>query len=271
MIVRNPEAEKALCITQLHHSEMTGALAAAWDSNSKTGAPPALPLCIAAARLHDIGWLDWEGTPDLSPDTEHPLDFLDMPKSRHLEIWRNGFHDTLALHPLLGLLVLRHNLTLAGTDTDVPSPLREELEAFFQETSEIDARLEKAFTETGFQPAFGESDDTALQTQKVSKKELQDMNAFILLSDYISLRMCMGPQRPNPFGPPPAFREQEFRFETSAERDADGAEVSMMAPWPFAARSFEWRASAWQHRRGQEFAGCKTASTILMRLRPFPG
>jgi hypothetical protein len=269
MIVRNSEAEKALCITQLHHSEMTGALAAAWKANDKNGMPPALQFCITAARIHDIGWLDWEGAPDLSPENQHPLDFLNMPKRRHLEIWRNGFYDACALHPLLGLLVLRHNMTLAGTDTDVASPLREELEAFFKETSEIDAELEKRFTETGYQPAFGEIEAAGPAPLKLSKKELEDMNAFILLTDYISLRMCMGPQRPNPFGPPPGFRGQAFRFETCAEPDTDGAEVSMMAPWPFSGRVFEWQAPAWEHQRGQAFSCCKTAATIQMRLKPF--
>lgn len=270
MIVRDSDAQHALCITQIHHSEMTGALAAAWVAGGKLPAPPLPQFCISAARLHDIGWLDWEGRPDLSPDTGHPPDFLDMAKRRHLEIWRKGFEDAAAMHPLLGLLVLRHNLTLAGSDTDVAPPLKNELEKFFAETSETDARLEKEFTETGLYPYFGHAEADAAALQKLSKGQLREMNAFILLTDYISLRMCMGPERPNPFGPPPAYSGQPFRFEAVPGYNDDGAEVFMMAPWPFAGPAFKWLAPAWQHWRGEAFSDCRAATQIAMCLKPFP-
>lgn len=251
MIVRKSQAGTALCITQLHHSSMTGALAGAWNGG---GGIPEVPeprnLVVQAALLHDLGWLDWESQPELAPNG-HPFDFLDMPKHHHLGIWKNGFEDACQVHPLVGLLVLRHNLTLArsgnATDNDP------KLAAFLSQTQKPDALLEAHLL-----------NDPALPS--LSPESLQDMNAFILLTDYISLRMCMGPEKENPFGPPPPFRGLELQMEP----DPAQPETFRISPWPFEGDRFVWEANAWQHPQHLPFEELQARHQIKFRMELRP-
>ncbi|AXJ00659.1 Protein of unknown function (DUF3891) [Cyclonatronum proteinivorum] len=251
MIVRPSADDTALIITQLHHSYMTGALAQAWKSGPDVpGIAAHQELVVQAALLHDIGWLDWESQPDLAPNG-HPFDFLDMPKHHHLSIWKNGFEDAFQVHPLIGLLVLRHNLTLAGSGS--PGDDHPQLAAFFQECEHLNAQLEAQLT--------GDSGLSSLNPES-----LRDMNAFILLTDYISLRMCMGPEKESPFGPPPAFRGLQLQMEP----DPSQPETFRIGPWPFEGDRFVWEAHAWQHRAKLPFAELQPERQVSFRMELRP-
>ncbi|MCC5934420.1 MAG: DUF3891 family protein [Balneolales bacterium] len=251
MIVRNSAAETALCITQLHHSNMTGALAQAWKGgNGIPEVPEPRHLVVQAAMLHDLGWLDWEGQPDTGTEG-HPHDFLDMPKEHHLSIWKSGFDDARNFHPLAGLLVLRHNTTLARSGSSAgDSP---ELAAFFSWVKRQDKRLEAKLLADHALPGL-------------SPEVLRDMNTFILLTDYISLRMCMGPEKESPFGPPPAYRD----LRLSMEPDPKLPETFRIHPWPFSGDRFSWQAGAWRHPRNIPFGelGPEHKLQIDMQLLP---
>ncbi len=253
MIIRKLDSARALCITQLQHSIMTGALADAWDKERYPAAGP-FPIAARAALIHDIGWTDWEGNPENDPETGHPYDFLSMPKEAHLGIWRNGFSDAAQLDSFVGLLVLRHNMTLAGKDSITDPVLREKTERFFSELKEADRVIEQELL-TG--TAYG---------GKVSAEDIREMNRFVLLLDYISLRMCMGAERENPFGPPPEVTGQNF----SMNPVRGGTETFELDPWPFTGKEFVWECRAWVHQKGEDFSSLPAESRKTLPLRLIP-
>jgi len=247
MIVRNQNSRNVFCITQLHHSLMTGALADAWKPDF-TSTLNAFDKVKKAALLHDFGWLDWEASPEVNPETNHPHDFLDMPKKAHLDIWRNGLFDTAALDPLIGLLVLRHNMTLAKKDAESD----ESVKKFMDLMNIEDALLEDHILDI---------------MPELNRAELKRMSAFILLMDYISLRMLMGTTRENPFGPPPAF--DGINFEMKPLENAP--ETMSLSPWPFAKEIFEWKAWGWVHKQGERFESLPAPSKKDMLFTLVPG
>lgn len=225
---------------------MTGELAKAWSPNFGIRLP-FMHKVIRAALLHDIGWLDWEGKPGLDSNTEHPHDFLSMPKDSHLGIWQHGLHDSASLEPIIGLLVLRHNTTLAGKDAEKNPAVK----AFLKKMDDEDKKLE--------QLVFNKNPG-------LTRDALRSMNSLILLLDYISLRMLMGNSRKNPFGPPPEYSGITFVMN----EDPGYFETMTLSPWPFVEPIFEWKAQAWRHRRGERFEKLSPSSQreITMTLKP---
>lgn len=253
MIVRKSQTGTALCITQLHHSSMTGAIANAWRAGDEI---PEIPepcnLVVQAALLHDLGWLDWESSAALDSNG-HPFDFLKMPKHHHFSIWKNGFEDACQVHPLVGLLVLRHNLTLAQSGNGNATDDDPELTAFLNQTQQPDALLEAHLLR-----------DVSLPN--LSTESLRDMNAFVLLADYISLRMCMGPEKESPFGPPPPFRGLGLQMEP----DPSQLETFRISPWPFEGDRLVWEATAWQHPQHLPFEELQSGHQIKFRMELRP-
>ncbi|MCH8556353.1 MAG: DUF3891 family protein [Balneolia bacterium] len=247
MIVRDSNSAEALCITQIHHSLMTGELAKAWNADFGIRLP-LMHKVIRAAMLHDIGWLDWEGQPGLDSKTEHPHDFLSMPKDSHLGIWQNGFYDSAALDPLVGLLVLRHNVSLAGKDAEKDPAVK----AFMDEMDDKDKQLEQLVLS---------------ENPGLTAEDLRTMNSLVLLLDYISLRMLMGSSRKNPFGPPPEFGGNSFKLTADSKK----GETMLLSPWPFIESKFKWKAQAWRHQRGERFEKLSPSSQKEISIILLPG
>ncbi len=234
---------------------MTGALADAWDIQKFPVSGP-FQTTARAALAHDIGWIDWEGNPKLDPDTGHPCDFLAMPKEAHLGIWESGFNDAVTLNPLTGLLVLRHNMALAGKDdaAGLSAGLRNKLDEFKTSMEAADAKIEQALL------------NHSSYRGMLTSHDLREMNRFVLFIDYLSLRMCMGHERENPFGPPPAAAETSFTMEkVKGER-----ETFILDPWPFRDDTFTWPCTAWLHTANRPFSqlGENDKRTIELKLLP---
>jgi len=248
MIVRNQESDSAICIPQLHHSLMTGELASAWNTGFSRSFS-AFDKVKKAALLHDLGWLDWEAVPEINPESHHPYDFLEMPKTAHLDIWKNGLLDTVVLDPLIGLLVLRHNMALAQKDADEDASVQE----FMDKMQKEDQKLEKHVLDSGMVE---------------NKAELKRMNAFIMLTDYISLRMVMGASKDNPFGgSAPSFDGIEYELK----QVDDLPETMSLSPWPFVGERFEWKATGWIHHKGEVFEKLPASSKKEITMSLVPG
>ena len=234
MIVRHKDSETALCISQVHHSAMTGELARLW--NQAFLPFPNFPNdLILAAALHDIGWTSWEENPSIDPKTGHPYDFLEMPKDAHLKIWNEGLSRSLPFSRLCGLLVFRHNTYLAAQQSldELPENKKQVFEAFFKDAEKNKVTLLESLSAN----LGADFDETTLDL----------MNRFILLWDYISLRMCMGKDN-NPFGSPPEL--QFINFEMIPTQTDD---IFMLDPWPFTVHEFVWQCEVQYHKLGDSF------------------
>ncbi len=234
MIVRNQHKETALCISQVHHSAMTGELARLWNE-AFMPLPSNVADIVLAAGLHDIGWQDWEENPPLNPETGHPYDFLQMPKFDHLDIWQKGYIHTHPFGRLISLLVFRHNTYLAEQQPieGLSSEKQKAYQVFFQTSKALKNDLIASLRKhDGLNP---------------TDNELNLMNSFILFWDYLSLRMCMGAER-NPFGLPPELNHVKFELIPGKLE-----EEFILDPWPFNTHEIIWNCEVTYHKKGSDY------------------
>lgn len=251
MIVRNENGKLATCISQLQHSRMTGELAHVWG-NGRFGIPGPAGLLSFASGIHDIGWTEWEQNPRINPETGHPYDFLSMPKHDHIAIWESGFRHSLGFGLFPALLVLRHNGLLAGKQPCIGDD--PELDRFLSfsngKIGEITAHLQ---SDPAFEPFS-------------TDENIERLSSILLLLDYISLIMCMGKERPNPFGPPPTISGTEFHMEA----DQTNPETFRLDPWPFGLKSFTWICEVIHHQKNEKWSlASRKVSFIEMHLKAY--
>lgn len=85
-MIRRDDGNDWLLISQVDHAHLAAEIARVWGNESV----PALPLpglLIPAIRDHDEGWRDWEGAPEIDPQTGTPRDFTEMQMNVATEIW----------------------------------------------------------------------------------------------------------------------------------------------------------------------------------------
>ncbi|PYR83679.1 MAG: hypothetical protein DMG19_18475, partial [Acidobacteria bacterium] len=78
MIVRKEGNDELILIGQTDHSRLVGQLAALWG-NDTFAAPQPYASVVRAAAFHDYGWLRYETSPLLHPETGEPYQFLQVP------------------------------------------------------------------------------------------------------------------------------------------------------------------------------------------------
>ncbi len=78
MIVRKDADGSLLLIGQTDHSRLVGQLAAHWG-NTQFETPKPYESVVRAATFHDYGWLRYETSPLIRPETGEPYPFLQVP------------------------------------------------------------------------------------------------------------------------------------------------------------------------------------------------
>jgi len=244
MIIRKINEHEAWCITQLHHSRMTGEIARLWG-NSSFRIPEFAEALRTAALLHDVGWTSWELHPEIDPQTGHPYDFLKMKQPDHVKIWEAGLSNSIGFGMLPALLVYRHNIGLASLKDDNDPMMTQ----FFKQASEKESML---FEEISQHIEYSLSE----LTEKVAT-----LNSYLLFWDYISLRMCMGKEK-NPFGEPPSPLNTDFKMDPHPTE----TETFTLEPWPFGVKKIQWNAQVYKHRKGETFSYSSPVITLPLTL-----
>ena len=78
MIVRKQPNNELILIGQTDHSRLVGQLAAHWG-NDTFAVPQPYGSMVRAATFHDYGWLRYETSPLIHPETGEPYQFLQVP------------------------------------------------------------------------------------------------------------------------------------------------------------------------------------------------
>ena len=78
MIVRKQANNELILIGQTDHSRLVGQLAAHWG-NGTFAVPQPYTSVVRAATFHDYGWLRYETSPQIHPETGEPYQFLQLP------------------------------------------------------------------------------------------------------------------------------------------------------------------------------------------------
>ena len=78
MIIRKEPNGNLLVIGQTDHSRLVGQLAAHWG-NTTFAVPKPYESVVRAATFHDYGWLRYETSPLVNPESGEPYPFLKVP------------------------------------------------------------------------------------------------------------------------------------------------------------------------------------------------
>jgi hypothetical protein len=178
MIVRR-EGRGYLLISQPAHAWLAGELAAAWG-NELFARPSPRQAVVMATRLHDIGWLAWDGAPRLGEDGR-PVNFLDTILAETIPVWKRAVEQVSLLDPYAGLLVSKHASTIyrrrlaRGAD---PPGQRAAVEAQLAEQEAIQESLSRKLVD---HPLYGPA---------VEPDRLNATYRWLRACDLLSLALC---------------------------------------------------------------------------------
>jgi hypothetical protein len=112
MIIRShPDGGLAL-IGQTDHSRFVGQLAAHWG-NREFAAPAPYDSVVRAATFHDYGWLRYETTPLVHPESGEPYPFLQAPMTAaQLGSYQWALDWMADIDPYSGLIISMHRTGL---------------------------------------------------------------------------------------------------------------------------------------------------------------
>lgn len=120
MIV-SPRPEGLVVVRQVDHQDQCALMAAAWGGGAFRRPQPWGPVAAAAA-WHDEGWRTWEARPGVDEDG-HPVDFVDIDRTEHVALYRDGIATCVRRDPLTGLLVSLHGRGLYEKRLGIDGPI----------------------------------------------------------------------------------------------------------------------------------------------------
>ncbi len=112
MIVRYESDGSIVMITQNDHAQLSGLFAAHWG-NEQFEKPHPYGSLVRAAMFHDRGWIRYETSPQLNPETGKTPNYRDVPTDRaQLEAFEWAGDWLSAIDPYAGLMIAKHRTGL---------------------------------------------------------------------------------------------------------------------------------------------------------------
>jgi hypothetical protein len=111
MILRPEPEGTVLAIGQASHAWLSGQLARAWGNESFPAPEPFEELCLAADQ-HDVGMARWDLDPDPHPETGLPMQFFELPRTTHIQLWTGAPSSLVTQSRYAALLVSLHGTGL---------------------------------------------------------------------------------------------------------------------------------------------------------------
>jgi hypothetical protein len=108
MIVRYESDGSIVMITQNDHAQLSGLFAAHWG-NGRFEKPRPYGSLVRAAMFHDRGWIRYETSPQLNPETGKTPNYRAVPNDRmQLEAFEWAGDWLSAIDPYAGLMITKH-------------------------------------------------------------------------------------------------------------------------------------------------------------------
>jgi uncharacterized protein DUF3891 len=112
MIIRKNAEGGLTLIGQTDHSRFVGQVAAHWG-NAEFEAPKPYDSVVRAASFHDFGWLRYETSPLVNPESGEPYPFLQVPMTaQQLGAYQWSLDWMADIDPYSGLIVNMHRTGL---------------------------------------------------------------------------------------------------------------------------------------------------------------
>lgn len=212
MLIR-VEGDQAILITQPAHAWVSGQIARAWGNDRYSSFGPREAVCLAAS-LHDIGWVAWEASPTLNPETGLPHSFREMPRETHIDLWSRARRYALDFGRYPALLVSMHGTGLFerfGPGPEAPESVRTLVDRFMDaEHAEQQRLIDHLSADPHYAPY-------------VQPDVLEANRRLIGLWDGMSLSLCGGLD-------PSGVTIGDFKLTPAGSSNRVGVD-----PWPFAA------------------------------------
>lgn len=225
-MLHREDPEGLILISQPAHAWISGQLARAWG-NERFGAVEPAREVYAAAEQHDIGWLEWEASPRLNPETGRPYTFMNMPTWMHLSVWEPAGRLALAYGRYAALLVSMHGTGLYQAFHD------------YSRDTEDEARAARAFVangETFQEELLDRLRDDGAYAPYIATEYLSRNRRLAATWDGLSLMLCGGITEERSFDNVPTAGDPVTL--SIAPIDGDPSRIAV-DPWPFAASSVE--------------------------------
>ncbi len=210
-----------ICITQPNHAWLSGQLAQAWGNEHFGQFAPKKEVCLGAEQ-HDIGWLFWEQSPTLNPQTGYPYKFTELSTQEHINIWLGAKHLALPLGRYVALLVSLHGTGLYERFTT-------------WQNSQISSQIVQDFLkrEYAFQEqliAFLKNDPyyTAYTTPEV----IEHNKKLVATWDALSIILCQGFTSEAQLSQVPTING-ETALKLTLKEVKDNYHQVAVSPWPF--------------------------------------
>ena len=108
MIVRYESDGSIVMITQNDHAQLSGLFAAHWG-NDRFEKPRPYGSLVRAAMFHDRGWIRYETSPQLNPETGKTPNYREVPNDRmQLDAFEWAGDWLSAIDPYAGLMITKH-------------------------------------------------------------------------------------------------------------------------------------------------------------------
>lgn len=173
--------EHRICISQPTHAWVSGQFAQAWGNETFGAVAPYEAVCLGAEQ-HDVGWIPWESSPTLNPDTGYPHSFQEVAPEVHTKLWAGAKHLAMPMGRYAALLVSLHGTGLYERFTrwqNSPESARV-VEAFLRQEKEFQQQLINCL---GQDPAY---------RPYVTPAAIARNQRLVATLDALSLAICMG-------------------------------------------------------------------------------
>lgn len=212
-------------ITQPAHALLAGRLAQSWGNELFPACSPHAEVCLAA-KIHDIGWQEWELAPTLNSATGRPYAFDEMPAETHLAIWTQSSRIAVTLNRYIGLLVSLHHSGLYEMYSEKRPIPTAAMTQFQNEQQQFQASLLDSLRADSASASW------------CDPEVLQRNQGIIRTCDALSLFLCMNQDSLRSI-----TRAPHRKGSTTLFIDPPGAEGEpfLIKPWPFRESHLEFK------------------------------
>lgn len=219
MLYRN-NAEGYIAISQPSHAWLAGQIARAWGNSEFGSFEPWEEVCLGA-EVHDIGWLPWEASPTLNPQTGRPHNFTEVPVKAHTALWSAGVQMALALGHYPALLVSLHGVGIYQqfNNEQASAEAAQTVDRFIAQQQALQSELLKTLRQDARYAAFCQP--------KIVERNRQ----IVRVADRLSLAICMEVKAAFTLeNVPTANGKTVLKLEPM-----DNTSRLVVSPWPFKA------------------------------------
>ncbi len=232
MITREYDGQ-LLVVTQPHHAELAGLLAAHWGNGEFEELEPRGPMIIAS-REHDNGWREWDNKPTIDPVAGQPWSFATLTYVEHAKLYWRGMLRAAEDDPYEGLMVSMHGRGLYNQryHTDlalkrVPKDQKEKIAVnkVVKDSELLQKRLKRKLL------------SSSEYRRQATEQQIWRNYCLLQVFDRLALHVCWKGQVPYTIHPVPTDYAKGKEHALNFEPTGDGG--YKVSPYPFKERPFE--------------------------------